>query len=213
MSGDPRGGGRDPSPRAGWFVLALLGVVAVQAIYGFVILTWVGPDMATWGQFGDIFGGINALFTGLAFAGVIYTILLQRRELGLQRDELRLTRDELARSATAQNEQVAQLKESAKLAALTALLNVNTANLEPLRDLQREPLRDLEAKKAELGASGHEWTAETRAGYEEAIERIEPHISDLRGEFSDLLREQEEIVAQLNLLRDHAEPRDNLPTS
>jgi G3E family GTPase len=37
--------------------------------------------MATRGQFGDLFGAVNAFFTGLAFAGVIFTIFLQRREL------------------------------------------------------------------------------------------------------------------------------------
>lgn len=47
------------------------------------------------GTFGDMFGAINALFTGLAFAGVIYTIYLQKIELKLQREELRATRDEL----------------------------------------------------------------------------------------------------------------------
>lgn len=47
------------------------------------------------GTFGDMFGSINALFSGLAFAGIIYTILLQREELGLQREELTATRKEL----------------------------------------------------------------------------------------------------------------------
>ncbi|MBX2834459.1 MAG: putative phage abortive infection protein [Micavibrio sp.] len=48
------------------------------------------------GTFGDMFGGVNALFSGLAFAGVIYAILLQRKELELQREELILTRGELS---------------------------------------------------------------------------------------------------------------------
>jgi hypothetical protein len=37
------------------------------------------------GLFGDQFGAINALFSGLAFAGIILTILLQRRELSESR--------------------------------------------------------------------------------------------------------------------------------
>lgn len=45
------------------------------------------------GTFGDKFGAINALFSGLAFAGIIFTILLQRKELELQRNELEQTRD------------------------------------------------------------------------------------------------------------------------
>jgi hypothetical protein len=47
------------------------------------------------GTFGDMFGGVNALFSGLAFAGVIYAIFLQRKELFLQRRELEQTREEL----------------------------------------------------------------------------------------------------------------------
>lgn len=42
-----------------------------------------------------MFGAINALFSGLAFGGIVYTILLQREELSAQRQELELTRQEL----------------------------------------------------------------------------------------------------------------------
>lgn len=46
------------------------------------------------GLFGDQFGSINALFSGFALAGIIYTILLQKKELALQREELEETREE-----------------------------------------------------------------------------------------------------------------------
>lgn len=48
------------------------------------------------GLFGDMFGSINSLFSGFAFAGIIYAILLQRIEIKIQREDLKLTRDELA---------------------------------------------------------------------------------------------------------------------
>src|SRR5687768_66077 len=44
---------------------------------------------------GDMFGAVNALFSGAAFFGVIVAILLQKEELGLQRKELEQTRVEL----------------------------------------------------------------------------------------------------------------------
>lgn len=47
------------------------------------------------GQFGDKFGAVNALFSGLAFAGLIFTIYLQKKELALQREELKQTKEEL----------------------------------------------------------------------------------------------------------------------
>src|ERR1039458_9822328 len=45
-------------------------------------------DDAKQGQFGDMFGAVNALFTALAFAGLIYTVLLQRDQLALQQQEI-----------------------------------------------------------------------------------------------------------------------------
>jgi hypothetical protein len=53
---------------------------------------------------GDSFGGINSLFSGLAFGGIIVTLILQKQELKLQREELSLTRSELRKSADAQTE-------------------------------------------------------------------------------------------------------------
>lgn len=47
------------------------------------------------GSFGDQFGAVNALFSGLAFAGVIYAVVLQSKELALQREELEQTRQVL----------------------------------------------------------------------------------------------------------------------
>lgn len=84
--------------------LIILGVGASWAITPFLLKMMVGDDYTKLGQAGDMFGSVNALFSGLAFAGVIIAILLQREELSLQREELTLTRNELARSAEAQNE-------------------------------------------------------------------------------------------------------------
>ena len=69
-----------------------------------------------------MFGAPNALFSGLAFAGVIYAIILQRNELRLQREdlqlsreELRLTREELAKTAAAQNQSALILEEQLEI--------------------------------------------------------------------------------------------------
>jgi hypothetical protein len=40
------------------------------------------------GQFGDQFGAVNALFSGFAFAGIIFTILLQRSDLAETRSSM-----------------------------------------------------------------------------------------------------------------------------
>jgi len=46
-------------------------------------------------SFGDMFGAINALFSGLAFAGIIVALYFQKNEFELQRQELKDTREEL----------------------------------------------------------------------------------------------------------------------
>lgn len=70
--------------------------VVVIIVYG---LSWILIDCfipkCERGAFGDKFGAINALFSALAFLGLIITLLLQRTELELQRDELKQTREEL----------------------------------------------------------------------------------------------------------------------
>lgn len=64
---------------------------------GFVIFLWFFSYFSLRndtqrGNFGDMFGAVNALFSGLAFAGLIYAILLQKEELELQRNEIKDTR-------------------------------------------------------------------------------------------------------------------------
>src|SRR5687767_3677259 len=75
-----------------------------KVMFGSVLLLWLfcllvmlnlfeGENRwASRGQLGDMFGAVNALFSGLAFGGIIITILLQKEELKLQRKELRDTR-------------------------------------------------------------------------------------------------------------------------
>ena len=65
----------------------VVGVVVLWAVFGFAPVLYIGaPEKA--GELGDAFGAVNALFSGLAFAGVIYAIFLQRQDLALQREEL-----------------------------------------------------------------------------------------------------------------------------
>lgn len=69
----------------------------------FVVIAWVASyyiigcscSISDAGSIGDRFGAINALFTGLAFAGLIVTLLMQRDDLKLQRKDLALQREVL----------------------------------------------------------------------------------------------------------------------
>lgn len=77
--------------------LILISIGALALIIGLWFFTYhrlKGLDPTDRGTFGDMFGSVNALFSGLALAGIIITILLQKKELTLQREELSETRKE-----------------------------------------------------------------------------------------------------------------------
>lgn len=52
--------------------------------------------MHVFASFGDMFGATTSLFSGLAFLGLIATLVMQGRELSLQREDLKLNRKELS---------------------------------------------------------------------------------------------------------------------
>ncbi len=96
-----------------WFLLAISIVVTVTVLYAVGTIVY-GP-LPNWeqrGQFGDMFGAINTVFSGAAFAGLVYTILLQRHDLAIQREENRLARDELSAQNAILGEQLASMRHS-----------------------------------------------------------------------------------------------------
>ena len=116
--------------RYGKVLLSAGGAIVLVQLGSGVLIYYCFPDWTTRGQFGDIFGAVNALFSGLAFAGLIYAILLQREDLGLQREELKLTREELQRTANAQEQSEIALRAQADAAAQSARLNATNFLLE-----------------------------------------------------------------------------------
>ena len=88
------------------------------------ILPWViFKDWNDRAAFGNMLQGISSLFSGLAFAGLIYAIILQKQELSLQRNELELTREEIARTAKAQEGSEKALKTQIEALYITAQIN------------------------------------------------------------------------------------------
>lgn len=125
------------------------GVILLQLALG-VVTYFELPDWPERSAFGSMFGGINTLFSGLAFCGVIYAILLQGKELALQRDELKLQREELAltrnelkRSADAQQEQSEAQLDAAVINALSSKLTMYTTLLVNNRTVPNKSHRDM----------------------------------------------------------------------
>lgn len=97
-----------------WLRKNLLSVMIIMVLVLFLTnlcLIFLPFDENERGTFGDQFGAVNALFSGLAFAGLIYTIILQRHDLKLQRRDLRLQREELALTRKEMEEQTTEFEK------------------------------------------------------------------------------------------------------
>ncbi len=92
-----------------WSILLVLFVFLLFfASLGFVCTHW-----SCWtirGTFGDSFGALNALFSGLAFAGLIVTLIMQKDELSMQREELDEAKQELRQQSIGFKKQNKTLK-------------------------------------------------------------------------------------------------------
>lgn len=73
-------------------IVILFIAVPFLWVYNYFFLSDL--EVALRGTIGDMYSPLNTLFSGLAFCGIIYTIMLQRKELKLQREELANTRKE-----------------------------------------------------------------------------------------------------------------------
>lgn len=100
---------RDPSITP--FILFVFAILVVCIVFGIIMFQCI-DSWENRGLFGDMFGALNALFSGAAFAGVVYAIILQRRELAMQREELRLSREELAAQNQLITAQLATMQDS-----------------------------------------------------------------------------------------------------
>lgn len=87
----------------------VIGVFIAFFIYW--LFAWsISDDRAEAGTFGDQFGGLNAIISGLAFVGLFISLQLQRNELRLQRHDLKLQREEMKKSREEAEEQTQQFK-------------------------------------------------------------------------------------------------------
>jgi hypothetical protein len=87
-----------------WWPFAFLAIVVIGIwLTSPVIVNLMSgaTELAGKGQFGDSYGALNALFSGLAFAGLGYAIYLQRQELAETREGLKVQEQESVKQFTA----------------------------------------------------------------------------------------------------------------
>lgn len=121
-----------------WIALIFLVILILWFGSGwFIYKVW---DENTRGTIGDMFGAINSLFAGLAFAGLILTIAIQRKELTVQTDavkmqteELKMQREEISRSADQLEKQRKLMDFQIILGTLTGMLAVKREAINNIR--------------------------------------------------------------------------------
>ena len=125
--------------KLGYFWIASAVVIVMWLFNAFIYPMWV-PSLSSRASNGDAFGAVNALFSGLAFAGLIYTMIMQRQELEMQRKELAMQRQEMKDSRgelVEQNRIQAEQTELRKKEVRLGELNVEFRILERRIDHKR----------------------------------------------------------------------------
>jgi len=133
------------------FALAEGLVIAFWIAYAGLFTVWP----STWterGQFGDTFGALNTLFSGMAFAAFVVALMLQRQELALQRRELQLQREEMAASR-------AELARQAKMQA--TLVRVTVAQIRVVAEQIRVEALKMDAEM-NVPAARTRWVTQIR---------------------------------------------------
>ncbi len=119
-----------------------LGVVTIIGAYwGITRFIYESNYFTPWlepNEFGDMFGFLSCLFSGLAFAGLIVTIRQQKEDLELQRKELQRANNEAAEQTEQFEEQTKQLREQLELARSSQIKDDFYRRLTLLKQLESD---------------------------------------------------------------------------
>jgi hypothetical protein len=112
----------------------VVGFWVVCCTIAALIAIFCAPWISISGQFGDTFGSVNALFTGLALIGVAYGVMLQRKQIADQEKEAEHER-------AAIRTQARELYLTARLNATVALLQAHESTTKTIELLDNQQLR------------------------------------------------------------------------
>lgn len=70
-----------------WFGILALAILIITVIFGSIV--WYKMPCDLRGIFGNMFGALNAAFSGIALAALIVTVYMQMKELTLTREEFK----------------------------------------------------------------------------------------------------------------------------
>jgi len=182
--------------------------------FDFVIIAWLFSwslivDIPGWsptirGQFGDMFGAVNSLFSGLAFAGVIIAIVLQSRELELQRLELKLNRKELKATTDqlqGQKEQMELQNENLRKQnfenTFFQMMKLHLAILEHLSYCGSQSTEGIGKYNNDLGAKINKITSNSEQYNDQIKEKIVSSIKSNYNIYGNYIRNVLEILREI----------------
>lgn len=96
-------------PTWAWFMIVILAGISFW-LYPLLMDVTYNGNYEKEGQFGDMFGALNAFISGLAFIGFLVALQLQRKELKLQREEMERSRVESEKQTAIYEDQNQLLK-------------------------------------------------------------------------------------------------------
>ena len=161
--------------RLKWWAIAGLTIVIVLWVANLLVFQTMKAEER--GTYGDMFGAVNALFSGLAFLGVIIAILMQREELQLQRADLALQRKELELTREEMKAQTESFKRQNFEATFFQLLRLHNEMVESVTLLPEG--QNISGRHAFQG-----WWSKVLHGSQQTLEgylenlrtRIQPHV-------------------------------------
>jgi hypothetical protein len=166
-----------------FIIISACVIVIVWAIGGAAVY-FLRPE-ADRAAFGEMFGAVNALFSGLAFAGVICAILLQREDLSLQRTELQLTREQHTASAEANRAAAKSLADQARLQLRSAQLDALTAQLESCSSQINQLYQRYQAYATKTSGAELPDTRQLEAKRAQVEARISSVLSEIEADLSE----------------------------
>lgn len=95
-------------------ILSLIVFLSVCIFPWLMIQSTQFNGKVNYGEYGDIYGGLNTLFTGLAFVGLLVTIFLQHLELKETRDEFEKQTKQFEEQTRLLNTQIEEQKNANK---------------------------------------------------------------------------------------------------
>ncbi len=145
-------------------IIVIVGVILVFASWGTFAFTNFGYPVAKWGVFGDKFGTLNCLFTGLALVGLVAGYWHEREGSAAREKE--------------QRELIQVMSLQAKATIIATRISIQAARSEALRD---------RAADAKTDASPAGLLRE--AELEMSAQRSDKFLRDLLKQADELLKE------------------------